>query len=187
MSNIIVFNNVDKSFGRSKVIKHTSFKIREHSICGFIGPNGAGTDQPNATIPQFHWCLFLFPSYKQQDGYSYKRPGVANYSLGMKQRLSIAMSLVGNPEILIWDGPINGLDPEGIIDVRNLIHNKRNVTFLISSHILCELDKVIDDLILIRQGEIIYSGSVEAFIKEYRHNSLEESYLMCMNKGGVEH
>lgn len=109
---------------------------------------------------------------------------VKNYSLGMKQRLSIAMSLVGNPKVLIWDEPINGLDPEGIIEVRQLIekiHRDNNITFLISSHILNELDKVIDDIILINAGEIMYSGSLDNFLQKYQCDTLEESYITCIN------
>jgi len=110
---------------------------------------------------------------------------VKNYSLGMKQRLSIAMSLVGDPKVLIWDEPINGLDPEGILDVRLLIekiHKQRDTTFLISSHILNELDKVIDELILIRSGEIMYNGKLDDFLKEYNKGTLEESYMACIEK-----
>ncbi|MDU5535722.1 MAG: ATP-binding cassette domain-containing protein, partial [Anaerococcus sp.] len=72
-----------------------------------------------------------------------------NFSLGMKQRLGIAMSLIGNPDFLIWDEPINGLDPEGIKEIRILIDdlNKKGKTLLISSHILGELENTATDFI----------------------------------------
>ena len=109
---------------------------------------------------------------------------VRHFSLGMKQRLCIALSLIGNPKLLIWDEPINGLDPEGIIEIRNIIkniHKERKVTFLISSHILSELDKIAEEIILINHGQIMYNGSFEHFLNEYRSESLEESYIKCIN------
>lgn len=81
-----------------------------------------------------------------------------NFSLGMKQRLGIGLSLVGNPDFLIWDEPINGLDPEGIKQIRELINHLNtnlNKTILISSHILEELENTVTDFILIDKGKII--------------------------------
>jgi len=86
------------------------------------------------------------------------RKRVRHFSLGMKQRLGIGMALVNNPEFLILDEPINGLDPDGIVEVRYLIKNiceTRKTTILISSHILSELYQMVDNYILINKGEII--------------------------------
>lgn len=82
----------------------------------------------------------------------------ANYSLGMKQRLAIGLSLIGDPELIILDEPINGLDPQGIIEIRNLIKylsQEKNKAILISSHILSELEQVITKGIIINNGEMI--------------------------------
>lgn len=91
-----------------------------------------------------------------------------NYSLGMKQRLGIAMSLVGDPDFLIWDEPINGLDPEGIKEVRDLIDdlNKKGKTFLISSHILGELENTATDFIIINRGNIIEEISKDELLEK---------------------
>ena len=89
---------------------------------------------------------------------------VHNFSLGMKQRLGIAIALVGNPDFLILDEPINGLDPEGIIDIREIILrlNKENgITFLISSHYLDELSKIATHYGFINKGRMIQEISKE--------------------------
>lgn len=86
-----------------------------------------------------------------------KNQKVKNYSLGTRQRLGIAISLIGNPEFLILDEPINGLDPVAIIEMRNMIKGltqKRHITILISSHILSELYQLATDYIILHKGEI---------------------------------
>lgn len=83
---------------------------------------------------------------------------VKNYSLGMKQRLSIAIALLDNPELIILDEPVNGLDPQGISDLRKMLLNLRDqlgVTFLISSHILSELEFITDKYIIMKKGKIL--------------------------------
>ncbi|HRR78027.1 MAG: ATP-binding cassette domain-containing protein [Ruminococcus sp.] len=111
-----------------------------------------------------------------------------DFSLGMKQRLAIAMSLIGDPEFLIWDEPLNGLDPEGIIEVRDIINEirrKKNATFLISSHILSELDKIADQVVLINHGRILYNNDLSRFLEEYHADSMEESYMRCIREAGA--
>ena len=81
-----------------------------------------------------------------------------NFSLGMKQRLGIAIALVGHPDFLILDEPINGLDPEGIVEIRELIlklNKEKGITFLISSHYLDELSKIASHYGFINNGKII--------------------------------
>ena len=91
-----------------------------------------------------------------------------NFSLGMKQRLSIALALVGNPEFLVRDEPTNGLDPEGIRDIRNLIlklNKEKSITVLVSSHILGELHKLATRYGVIDKGRLI---------KEFTAKELDE-------------
>ena len=81
---------------------------------------------------------------------------IGTYSQGMKQRLGIAVALVHDPELIILDEPMNGLDPQGIADVRNLInHLSKDLgkTVFISSHLLSEMEQVADSLLIIHKGK----------------------------------
>lgn len=94
-----------------------------------------------------------------------------NCSLGMKQRIGIAMALLGNPELLILDEPINGLDVDGMRIMREVLldlANNHNKTILISSHILGELEKIATHYGIIRHGKMIKEMTVEQFEKECR-------------------
>ena len=97
-----------------------------------------------------------------------------NFSLGMKQRLAIAMALIGEPSFLLLDEPINGLDPQGIREIRELImklNKENNITIVISSHILGELYKVATDYAVICKGKLI---------KEFSKEELESSVESCI-------
>ncbi|BDS14967.1 ABC transporter ATP-binding protein [Aureispira anguillae] len=84
------------------------------------------------------------------------------YSLGMKQRLAIAGALIGDPEVLIFDEPTNGLDPQGIVEVRNLLIEigARGKTILLASHIIDEVEKVCNHVAILKYGDLIAAGSV---------------------------
>ena len=96
------------------------------------------------------------------EGAEYKL--VQNFSLGMKQRLGIALALVGDPEFIVLDEPINGLDPQGIAEMREIIHNlskEQGMTVIVSSHILEELAKVANSFGIINDGKLIDEFSSE--------------------------
>ena len=107
---------------------------------------------------------------------------VKGFSLGMKQRLSLASALLGSPEVLILDEPANGLDPAGIAWLRSFIKGQadRGVTILVSSHQLAELETIVDDVIIINKGKLIASGPVEEITGGER---LEQAFLRLTGGG----
>lgn len=97
------------------------------------------------------------------------------YSLGMKQRLAIASALLNDPEILILDEPTNGLDPQGIHQIRSIIKKiaATGTTILLASHLLDEVEKVCTHAIILRKGHMIYSGRVDQMIASHGYFELK--------------
>lgn len=106
-----------------------------------------------------------------------KRAGA--FSLGMKQRLGIALALLGNPKLLVLDEPINGLDPLGIQELRYLIRSfpQKGITVIISSHILSEIQQTADYIGILANGRIGFEGRVD------EHENLEELFMEIAAKG----
>jgi len=95
---------------------------------------------------------------------------VSEYSLGMKQRLGIAIALLADPEMLMLDEPTNGLDPAGIVEVRQLLRKlgDEGRTVLVSSHLLSEIEAAADHLVVIRQGRILFTGELDELLEQER-------------------
>lgn len=224
---ILKCENLNKSFGKKKILKDVSFTIKKGDILGFIGPNGSGKtttiklilglnsiDSGNVTINGFDIKKDFESAIKgvgaiveNPDMYMYlsgyenlklvanmynvssskidevvklvKLEGrikdkVSKYSLGMRQRLGIAQALINSPNLLILDEPTNGLDPEGIKELRNLLKNlakKENIAVLISSHNLAELDSFCNKVCIIQNGTIIESNEVKKLKKEVSNST----------------
>lgn len=103
---------------------------------------------------------------KAVDLFDRKDTKFSTYSLGMKQRLAIGATLLGDPEVLVLDEPTNGLDPQGIRDIRELIIQigKEGKTILIASHILDEIEKVCTHCAILRKGELLQTGTIDQII-----------------------
>jgi ABC-2 type transport system ATP-binding protein len=101
---------------------------------------------------------------------AHKRQKAKQYSLGMKQRLAIAMALLSEPELLFLDEPVNGLDPNGIVEIRKLlvkINKQKGVTIFVSSHLLSEIEKMCTHIGIISKGVLKYEGTMEDLSRKF--------------------
>lgn len=101
---------------------------------------------------------------------AHKRQKAKQYSLGMKQRLAIAMALLSEPELLFLDEPVNGLDPNGIVEIRKLlvkINKEKGVTIFVSSHLLSEIEKMCTHIGIISKGFLKYEGTMEDLSRKF--------------------
>ncbi len=116
-----------------------------------------------------------------------KRP-FRTYSLGMKQRLAVAATLLSDPEVLVLDEPTNGLDPEGIAEMRELILKigAAGKTIILASHILDEVEKICSHVVMLKQGEMVYNGSMTDLLlqrKSYKIMADDQEKLISVLQG----
>ncbi|WP_018752028.1 ABC transporter ATP-binding protein [Paenibacillus sanguinis] len=124
----------------------------------------------------------------------YAKQTVKGYSLGMKQRLGIAQALIRRPKLLILDEPINGLDPAGIQEIRNLMLSlcqEQGITIFLSSHILSEIQSIADEIGIIQNGKLIFQDSIQELEKKSRSKLLvrtenQQEALHVLSSAGAD-
>lgn len=166
---------------RLSILKHTGSLIESPSFYGHLtGLENLEIVAKMKKIPakEISNVLQTVRLYEQKD------KKVRQYSLGMKQRLGIAMALLGNPRVLILDEPTNGLDPAGIQEIREFIKNLpvlRQMTVIVSSHLLSEVEQMADMVGIINHGRLIFQGTMAAL--EAQGETLEDAFLKLTGGG----
>ena len=173
MEYILRTNTVSKKYTNYYAVDKVSISIQKGEIYGLIGENGAGKSTLMKMIAGLvepsEGSIELFGNFVPQTeryrmGCVIESPALyteltaKQNLLGMKQRLAIGVALLGNPDFLILDEPINGLDPTGIQDMRNFLlklNREEHITIMISSHILGELSKIATKYGIIKNGKLI--------------------------------
>ena len=196
MKPVIETHALCKSYHGRPVVDHLNLTVPEGCVYGFLGPNGAGKSttmkmllglvHPTGgsvellghTLNEANRIVLLRQTgslIESPSGYLHLTKDadrkVGQYSLGMKQRLGIAMALLGSPKLLILDEPTNGLDPAGIQEMRSLIASMpqtTGATVLISSHLLGEIEQMVDQVGILNHGKLLFEGSLQQLQKHSR-------------------
>ena len=244
---VLELKNVNKTYGKRKVIDNISLEVKEGEIYGFLGPNGSGktttikmilrlisSDSGEIKVngydvkKQFEKAMECIGAIVENpDMYKYmsgidnlklharirnideqrvnevlemvdlkdrKKEKVSKYSLGMKQRLGLALTLLHKPKVLILDEPTNGLDPAGIKELRDIlkeIAHKENVAVFVSSHILSEMQLMCDKVAVIDSGKIVKIEDMsdetnEIEVVDIRVEDIEKSIQTIKERFGIE-
>ena len=228
MKEILKTDNLCKYFKKQKAVDNVSITVRENSIYGLLGPNGAvksttlkmitgmlrptngkvlfnGHDWTRKDLEQIGALIETPPLYDNLsaaenlevrakllgvpkaridevleivDLQNTGRKKAGQFSMGMKQRLGIAIALLNNPKLLILDEPTNGLDPIGIQELRSLIRSfpSQGITVILSSHILSEVQLIADDIGIISNGILGYEGQMN------KDEDLENLFIEVVRK-----
>ena len=192
---ILKCERIEKKYSKTKALDNINLSIYTGHIYALIGENGAGkttlmriisgligSDNGKMELKSKNIGALIekeIVELAMKFGIWENHKKVKNYSLGMKQKLGIILALIGKPQLLVLDEPLNGLDPKSTIQIRKLLSDLREkgITILISSHILDELFRVATDYIFISQGTIKKNFTYEEIVHKYPDKMPEEIYL----------
>ncbi|MES2664249.1 MAG: ABC transporter ATP-binding protein [Pseudomonadota bacterium] len=160
-----------KRIGFQSEIFYTYDFLTAHEVLTFYGSlSGIKKIELSKRISKYLKLLNLF---------DVKDVKVKNFSKGMLQRLGIANSLLKEPDIIIWDEPCSGLDPEGRLLITTISHQliSEGKTLLFSSHVLSEVESICNHVCLIKNGKILLNGNIDEIKSHSPHKSLEDIYM----------
>ena len=225
--------NINKKYGKKRVLNDVSFKVESGTVCGLLGLNGAGKSTLMKIISSLAFkdtgdILYDGVSYKKDTnkvslGYMIESPSfynalsgktnlkilselynnitqervdevlnyvglndvkdvlVSKYSLGMKQRLYFAYSMLNNPQILILDEPFNGVDPVTSRLFKDIIKKiaKKGCTIIVSSHVISDIQEICDKVVIIDKGSIVYDSEIQ------NNQNIEKLFLSKVSMDGL--
>src|SRR6516225_2811804 len=186
---MITTDHLTKRYRNITAVDGLSFQVGPGRVTGFLGPNGAGKtttlrmllglaapDGGTATINGVRYRDLPAPAHTVAEA-GHRRVG--GFSLGMRQRLTLAAALLGDPGVLIMDEPLNGLDPDGIRWMRDLLRQLAGEgrTVLVSSHLLAEAAQTVDDVVVISHGRLAAQGPVAELERVRRTSNLEDLFF----------
>jgi len=177
---ILETENLTKKYRRITALDQLNFDIEKGMVFGLLGPNGSGKTTTlglllNVLAPTGAKVKECDPNAIDQvlekvGLYERRNDPFKTYSLGMKQRLAIGGALLSDPPVLILDEPTNGLDPQGIVEMRELIKDiaSSGKTIILASHLLDEVQKLCTDFMVLQKGKKRFQGSVEEALLQHR-------------------
>ena len=182
MGEIDIFGKRVNSKNRIEILRDVGSLIETPSYYGHLTARenlkiiSALLDVPDSNIDEVLKIVRLDRQHRKR---------VSQFSLGMKQRLGLASALLSFPRLLILDEPTNGLDPAGIQEMRELIRSfpeRYGITVIISSHLLSEIDQIVDDIGIIANGKMMYQGALGLLHETDNSKTLEQIFLDLTGK-----
>jgi ABC-type multidrug transport system ATPase subunit len=170
---IKIFNRAIQELDRSKLYHSLSMMIEEPALYSHL------SIWDNLRIRSLYYNIdskHIDVALNQVNMQDYRNRKASKLSTGMKQRVGLAAALLPDPDILLLDEPTNGMDPKGIIEIRQMINSlsEQGKTLIVSSHLLSEIEKVAREVMILRNGECVFFGSIND-IKG--HRDLESFYI----------
>ena len=170
---IRILNSLIQDLDRSTLYQKLSMMVEEPSLYGHLNI------WDNLRIRSLYYKIDperIDTLLKQVNMFKFKGRKVSKLSTGMKQRVGLAAALIPDPEILLLDEPTNGMDPQGIIEIRQLIQDlsKQGKTLIVSSHMLSEIEKIARKVLILKSGENVFYGPIGDL---KGHRDLESFYL----------
>ena len=198
MDTVLTLDHFSKIYPNGRGARNITFSVERGEVVGLLGPNGSGKTTIMKSITglaqptEGKITVFGAPAADRERALvglaPYKKERCGKFSLGMKQRMGLALALLSRPELMVLDEPTNGLDIEATVEIREIIirlAREKGVTFLVASHLASEIEKMCHKVLVLHEGEMLSFDTKEEALR--LHPSLEDYFLAKVRdkKGSV--